>query len=185
MQIIKMIKACQSVLEHDEKQANCTFPVTVEYPLYKSSPRTNEDYCNRFHEIFSREEAACCSIAMEYSSEHWFAFEKREKTLTVHDSADAWGGGRRRLRLEDLSRYIQNGKLRYKPKSINFIFSGSVNDPIAWYITIMLHLRASYHDPAPLKLVRELSFSLKPALFHAGILEYRGINATIDRLSHH
>ena len=102
MQMIKMIKACQLALEDAYKQANQDYPIKVEYPFYHKTPRTNREYWKRFDEIFARNSVICGIIGMEVPSEHWFAFDKRAKTLSVFDSTHPSDGGMRRIRIEDI-----------------------------------------------------------------------------------
>ena len=101
-QMIKMLKACQDALQSAYEEADTNYPIDVRYPFLKNSPGSNEEYWKRFDEIFSRDDVICGIIGMAVPSEHWFAFDKRAKTLTVFDSTHPSDHGMRRLRIEDI-----------------------------------------------------------------------------------
>ena len=101
-QMITMIKACQKALSRAYNDADCEYPISVSYPFRKKTPKTNKEYWKRFNKIFSRDEAICGIVGMERPSEHWFAFSKRPKTLSVYDSANFSERGIQRIRLENI-----------------------------------------------------------------------------------
>ena len=101
-QMIKMLKACQGVLQSAYEEADTNYPINVKYPFLKNAPGSNKEYWKRFDEIFSQDDVICGIIGMEVPSEHWFAFDKRAKTLTVFDSTHPSDHGMRRIRIEDI-----------------------------------------------------------------------------------
>ena len=101
-QMRAMLKSCQKALNSAYKEADCDYPIRVEYPFRKRIPRSNKQYWKRFHEIFSCDDVICGIVGMEKPAAHWFSFVKRKRTLTVFDSAPPFGGGMRRIRLEDI-----------------------------------------------------------------------------------
>ena len=101
-QMIRMLKACQKALKNAYNEADCDYPVKIRYPFFKNVPDTNRKYWERFDAIFSRSDVICGIIGMEVPSEHWFAFDKRAKTLSVFDSTHPSDQGMRRIRIEDI-----------------------------------------------------------------------------------
>lgn len=101
-QMVKMIKARQKALESAYKEGGTHFPIEIRYPFYRNEPDTDKEYWRIFEEIFSCNDVVCGIVGMECPSEHWFAFSKRERTLSVHDSSRPSDGGTRRIRLEDI-----------------------------------------------------------------------------------
>ena len=101
-QMIKMLKACQRALQSAYEEADTNYSIKVKYPFRKNAPGSNKEYWKRFDKIFVRDDVICGIIGMEVPSEHWFAFDKRAKTLTVFDSTHPSDHGMRRLRIEDI-----------------------------------------------------------------------------------
>ena len=101
-QMIKMIKSCQRALQSAYEEADTNYPIKVKYPFHKNAHSSNREYWKRFEDIFSRDDVICGIIGMEVPSEHWLAFDKRAKTLTVFDSNHPSDHSMRRMRIEDI-----------------------------------------------------------------------------------
>ena len=101
-QMRKMLKSCQNALQSAYEEADCEYPIKVTYPFWKKPPRTNGEYWKRFDEIFDRDDVLCGIIGLEHPAEHWFAFDKKARTLSAFDSTHPSDGGMRRIRIKDI-----------------------------------------------------------------------------------
>ena len=106
----KMLKSCRNALQSAYEEADCEYPIKVTYPFWKKPPRTNKEYWKRLDEIFCRNDVLCGIIGMEHPSEHWFAFDKKAKTLTAFDSTHHTDGGMRRIAIKDIHAGVHEKK---------------------------------------------------------------------------
>ena len=81
-----MLKACQKTLRNSRAEADCDYPISIEYPFHNKTPRSNREYWKRFDEIFARDDVLCGILGMEDPGEHWITFENKRKTLVQFDS---------------------------------------------------------------------------------------------------
>jgi len=105
-----MLKACQKVLKSAYREADCAYPIRIEYPFRTNPPRSGKKFRKRLHRVFCRDDVICGIVGMEEPAAHWFSFVKLERTVIVFDSAPASLGGMRRIRLDDL--HIRAGRKR-------------------------------------------------------------------------
>ena len=101
-QIRMMLRACQKALQSAYQEADVNYPIEVNYPFYTRIPGTNEEYWDRFEEIFSGANVICGIAGMEHPSEHWFAFTKGRNALFVFDSNPTSWGSVQRIKLEEI-----------------------------------------------------------------------------------
>ncbi len=101
-QMRTMLKACQEALRNAYEEADCEYPIEIEYPFRRKAPRSRKKFRKRLHRIFSRDEVICGIVGMENPAAHWFCFVKLKKALIVFDTAPPSFGGKSRVRLEDL-----------------------------------------------------------------------------------
>ena len=100
-QMRTMLKASQKALKKAYREADCEYPIEIDYPFRSNPPRSRKKYLKRFNEIFSRDDVICGIVGMEEPDPHWFSFMKGKKTLSVFDSAPPGLGGIRRIRLKE------------------------------------------------------------------------------------
>lgn len=113
-----MLKACQKALRKAYREADCEYPIEIDYP-FRSNPPGSRKYWKRFDEIFSRDDVICGIVGMEEPDKHWFSFMKGKKTMSVFDSALPGFGGRRRIRLKDIHAGVyRKKKLVVNPKEL-------------------------------------------------------------------
>ena len=101
-QMRTMLKACQKALKAAYREADCTYPIAIDYPFRENPPRSTKQLRKRLHKVFFRDDAICGIVGMEKPAAHWFSFVKHKEALIVFDSAPAGSGGMRRIGLEDL-----------------------------------------------------------------------------------
>ena len=101
-QMRRMLKACQTTLRSAYREADCAYPIEIEYPFRANPPRSGKKFRKRLRRVFSRDDVICGIVGMEKPAAHWFSFVKPKGTLIVLDSAPAGCGGIRRIALDDL-----------------------------------------------------------------------------------
>ncbi len=103
-----MLKVFQKALKKAYREADCEYPIEIEYPFRGNPPRTGKKFRKRLHEIFSRDEVICGIVGMEKPAAHWFSFVKHKEALIVFDSAPPGDGEMRRIGLDDL--HVRRGR---------------------------------------------------------------------------
>ena len=101
-QMRTMLKACQKALKKAYREADCAYPIEIDYPFRRNPPGTDKQFLKRFHEMFSRDEVNCGIVGMEKPAAHWFSFVKHQNALIVFDSAPHGDGGMHRIGLDDV-----------------------------------------------------------------------------------
>ena len=107
-QMRTMLNASQKALKKAYREADCEYPIEIEYPFLRNPPRTGKKFRKRLHEIFSRDDAICGIVGMEKPAAHWFSFVKHKEALIVLDSAPSGYGEMRRVGLDDL--HVRRGR---------------------------------------------------------------------------
>ena len=101
-QMRKMLKSCQKALKEAYREADCAYPIKIEYPLCANPPKSGRKFRKRLHKMFSRDDVICGIVGMERPAAHWFSFVKLKRALIVLDSAPPGCSGMRRIALDDL-----------------------------------------------------------------------------------
>ena len=114
-QMRTMLKTSQNMLKKAYREADCAYPIEIDFPFRSNPPGSTKKYWKRFDEIFSRDDVICGIVGMEEPDAHWFSFMKRKRTLSVSDSVPPGLGGMRRIRLKD----VHAGTYRKKKLVVN------------------------------------------------------------------
>ena len=101
-QMRTMLKACQKALKRAYREADCAYPIAIDFPSRRNPPSSNKKLRKRLHRVFSRDDVICGIVGMENPAAHWFSFVKLKRELIVFDSAPAGLGGMHRIPLDDL-----------------------------------------------------------------------------------
>ena len=101
-QMRTMLKACQKALKSAYGEADCAYPIKIEYPFRTNPPRSEKKFRKRLHKIFSRDDVICGIVGMENPTAHWISFVNLKRALIVFDSTPPGCGGMGRIALDNL-----------------------------------------------------------------------------------
>ena len=107
-QMRTMLKVSQKALKKAYKEADCEYPIEIEYPFRRNPPSSGKQLRKRLHQIFSRNEVICGIVGMEKPAAHWFSFVKHKEALIVFDSSPPGDSEMRRIGLDDL--HVRRGR---------------------------------------------------------------------------
>ena len=117
-QMRMMIKATQKALQKAYSEADCEYPIEIDYPFRKNPPRSGKQLRERLDAVFSGDDVMCGIVGMENPAAHWFSFVKLNRALIVFDSAPAGLGGMHRIRLDDLHVRALKKKIALNPREL-------------------------------------------------------------------
>ena len=107
-QMRTMLKASQKALKKAYREADCEYPIEIDYPFRGNPPDTGKNFRKRFDEIFSRDDVICGIVGMEEPDKHWFSFVKHKEALIVFDSSPPGDSEMRRIGLDEL--HVRGGR---------------------------------------------------------------------------